>query len=56
MKAIDYFAAAYANAAMPARPPLETDDWATAESIPLTPNVARCSAVAGHHCQAVQAI
>lgn len=38
MKAIDHFAAAYAYAAMPARLALETDDWATAASIPLTPS------------------
>jgi hypothetical protein len=37
MKAVDHFAAAYAYAAMPTRLALETDDWATAASIPLTP-------------------
>ena len=34
MQAIDNFGAAYAYAAMPARLALETDDWATAASIP----------------------
>jgi hypothetical protein len=38
MQAIDHFAAAYAYAAMPARLALETDDWATAASIPLAPS------------------
>jgi hypothetical protein len=38
MEAIDNPAAAYAYAAMPARLALETDDWKTAASIPLTPS------------------
>jgi hypothetical protein len=38
MKPVDHFAAAYAYAAMPARLALETDDWATAASISLTPS------------------
>lgn len=37
MKHIDHFAAAYAYAAMPARLALETDDWAAAASLSLTP-------------------